>query len=386
MLRLALRNLVRRPLRNGLTFAGLATSVAVLASLSAFGLGYQKALRSEVDRMGMQMMLVPLGCPYDAAARVLKGNVLESSLPEAALELVRRDAAVELAAPLLIAAVPRAQEARADVWVGLDEAGRRLKPWWRIKSGRDWFTSPESVILGSEAAEAEMREPGDKLFSPETRQTFNVTGILDRSGTSDDSLFFVPLATAQRLFHQPGRLTAIAIRLRDPALVNEARRHLQQIPGAQIVTLTEMMGTFLNLVGSVRTLSHAVALVALAISILTILNTLLAAVVERAHELSLFRALGASRPQLFGLLALESILLTSTGTVFGLGLTVGFGKTLGKLAQQFVPFAPDSPAVQLNLATALQCLLLGLGVGLLASLYPAWQASRVQPAAALRNP
>src|SRR5262249_17321608 len=149
-----------------------------------------------------------------------------------------------------------------------------------------------SVILGTAAAEMEMRSPGDLFYSPETEQHLRVAGILERSGTSDDSLFFVPLRTAQRMFSYQGRLTAIAIRLRDPALMTEASRRLQNIPGAQIVTLTEMMGTFLNLVGAVRTLLLSTAFIALAVSGLGVFNTLLGAVVERQTELSIMRALG----------------------------------------------------------------------------------------------
>src|SRR5262249_8142639 len=63
MLLLAYKNLVRRPLRNGLTIAGLAVAVAVLACLSAFGNGYRHELGAELDRMGVQLLLVPLGCP-----------------------------------------------------------------------------------------------------------------------------------------------------------------------------------------------------------------------------------------------------------------------------------------------------------------------------------
>ena len=62
-----------------------------------------RALAGELNRMGLQMMLVPLGCPYDAAARVLKGRDLENSLPESALAEARSDPAVAVAAPLLIA-------------------------------------------------------------------------------------------------------------------------------------------------------------------------------------------------------------------------------------------------------------------------------------------
>ena len=180
------------------------------------------------------------------------------------------------------------------MWVGLDESALALKPWWRVKSGDKWFPNDDAVILGCDAAEVEMRTPGDWFYSPETGQKLRVAGVLERSGTSDDSLFFVRLRTAQRMFNQTNRLTAIAIRLRDPALLREASERLQHIPGAQVVTLTEMMGTFLNLVGAVRTLLFSIALVAMTVSVLGVFNTLLAAVVERTNELSVMRAIGAS--------------------------------------------------------------------------------------------
>jgi putative ABC transport system permease protein len=282
-----------------------------------------------------------------------------------------------------MAALPREHEARADVWVGLDESGRALKPWWHAKAGADWFADANSVILGSEAGEVEMRLPGDKLYSPETGKSLKVAGILERSGTSDDSLFFVPLSTAQGMFHQAGRVTAIAIRLRDPALLREASERLQRIPGAQVVTLTEMMGTFLNLVGSVRTLSSAIALIALAVSVLSVLNTLLAAVVERAGELAVMRALGASRRQVFAVITLESIVLTSTGSLLGIALAAAFGTSIEELIRGFVPFAPRASMVSMEAATVMECLGIGLAIGLVASLYPAWRASRMQPARAL---
>ena len=61
-----------------------------------------------------------------------------------------------------------------------------------------------------------MRKPGDRFFSPETGRAFTVSGVLERSGMSDDSLFFVPLETAQAMFHAPNRLKAISVRLKDP--------------------------------------------------------------------------------------------------------------------------------------------------------------------------
>lgn len=385
MFALAWGNLIRRPLRTALTVSSLALAVAVLAALSAFGAGYQQGLHSELDRMGVQLMLVPLGCPYDAAARVLKGRSLEYSLPAEALEKVRHDPAVAVAAPLLMAAVPRPEEGRTDMWAGLDAEALKLRPWWKAHGGQAWFASPDSTILGAEAASVELRNPGDNLYSPETGRTFKVAGVLERSGTSDDSLFFVPLATAQAMFHQPDRLTAIAIRLKDPSLSAAAAERLQQIPGAQVVTLTEMMGTFLNLVGGVRTLLLAIAAVAITASALGVFNTVFGSVLEQTGELSLMRALGASRVQLFGMVALQSLLLGLAGTLLGLLLAGLGGGLIQNLVRGWVPLAPTGSFYSLSGIVMLECAAVGIGVGLAAGFAPAWRASRLAPALAMRS-
>jgi putative ABC transport system permease protein len=385
MMTLALQNLSRRRFRSGITVAGVAIAVGCLACLLAFGEGYRNGLRRELDGMGMQMMMVPLGCPYDAAARVLKGKTLDVSLPLSALAAVRNDPAVALGAPMLMATLPRPSEGRTDCWVGVDESIRPLKPWWKMKTGSAWFADADSVILGAEAAATELREVGDTLYSPETGRRFRVSGILERSGTSDDSLFFIPLHTAQLMFHQPDRLTAIAIRLRDPGLVTGAIERLQKTRGAQVVTLAEMLGTFLNLVGAVRTLVMAVAVLAIAISVLTVFNTMLASVLERTGELAILRAVGASRWQVFRLLALEALLLTVTGSLLGLLLALATGHGIETVVRQFVAIAPDGRLLSLSTGVAGQCLLVGLGTGVTAGLYPAWQASRLPPARALRT-
>ena len=82
--------------------------------------------------------------------------------------------------------------------------------------------------------------------------------------------------------------------------------------------MAEMMGTFLNLMGAVRTLVLAVAIVAVTISALSVFNTMLTSVLERTGELGVMRAVGASRGHVFGLLTLEALLLTVCGSVAGL--------------------------------------------------------------------
>jgi putative ABC transport system permease protein len=384
MLALSFKNLLRRPLRTVLSLIGLAVSVAVLASITAFGEGYEAHLRGELDGMGVQLMLVPLGCPYDAAARVLKGRALDVSLPAGALASARADKSVAIAAPIFSGVIPRTDQGRTDLWVGIDESTKILKPWWRLTTGSTWFRGPNSVILGAEAAATEMRKPGDKLFSPETGREMTVCGVLTRNGTSDDSQFFVPLATAQAMFHQPGRLTAVAIRLKDPEMLGEASDRLQTLPGAQVVTLTEMMGTFLNLLGATRTLILAITLVAVVISALSIFNTIMASVMERTRELGVLRAVGMPRVQAFGLMLSESLILSLLGGLAGLLIALVAGHEIDQVVRPFIPLAPENDLPVLTGRAIANCFLLIALVGGLAGVYPAWQASRLTPAEALK--
>ena len=384
MWRLAFKGMFRCRLRVTLIIGGLAIPIAVLVMLSSFGTAYERSLRSELDHMGVQMMVVPIGCPYDAAARVVKGQALDNTLPAAALAQVRADPAVALAAPMLITAIPRTEEKRVDLWVGLDKDGRALKPWWKARSGADWFTTTNGVILGAEAAAIEMRAPGDKFFSVEAGRSLRVEGVLEHSGMSDDNLFFVPLATAQSMFGQVERLTAIAIRLREPEMLREAAKRLQQIPGAQVTTFTEMTGVFLNMVGSVRILLQSITLLAIAVCVLGVFNTMLAAVLERTGELAIMRAVGASRAQVFSLVTLESALLAVTAAFAGWILAASSGGSLEHFFRPLLPIVPAGRLWQLSGSALIEALILCLLVGILAGLYPAWRASRIQPATALK--
>ena len=197
-------------------------------------------------------------------------------------------------------------------------------------------------------------------------------------------MFFVSLATAQQMFGQPDRLTAIAIRLRDPATLREASERLQRIPGAQVVTMTEMMGTFLNMIGAVRALLLAIAAIAITVSGLTVFNTLLASVIERTHELTLMRAIGASRSQVVGLLAAESFLLTTAGIIAGLALAFALGPAIEAAVKHFVPLAPKETLLAFSGKVILRCVLTSLVLGLLAVVYPAWRANALEPANATK--
>jgi putative ABC transport system permease protein len=144
------------------------------------------------------------------------------------------------------------------------------------------------------------------------------------------------------------------------------------------------MGVFLNLIGAMRSLLLGVSLIAMTVGLLGVLNTMLAAVVERAGELALLRALGASRSQVFLLLAVEALLLTTSAALAGLACASIGGPWLEGFVRQMVPLAPQASLTALNPEVAGKCLAVGVGTGLLAVLYPAVRAIRLAPARAVQ--
>lgn len=186
------------------------------------------------------------------------------------------------------------------------------------------------------------------------------------------------------MFNSSNRLTAVGVRLRDPAKVTEVFARLQNISGAQVVTQTEMMGTFLTILGTVRTLLRSIAWIALCASTAGLMNTLLMSVAERAFEFSLFRAIGASRTQLLKIVAIESWLLTMSGILAGALICLVFGRTAVQLSAAFVPFLGTANAL-VQPWSVVAVLFLGTLAALLASLFPAFRAMRIEPAQVLKG-
>src|SRR2546423_7498623 len=118
-LKLVLANLFRRRLRSVVTAGGVAIAVAGLFSLLAFERGYQSGLHGELDRLGAHLLVVPKGCPYDAASIALHGASWPCYLKEAYIQTVRQTRHVATAAPVYMAAVYEPQTGAQSVYCGV---------------------------------------------------------------------------------------------------------------------------------------------------------------------------------------------------------------------------------------------------------------------------
>jgi putative ABC transport system permease protein len=214
-------------------------------------------------------------------------------------------------------------------------------------------------------------------------EAFTVVGILDDAVREADLLLslVVPHTTAGELWGDPEvpaemliatRLGAARQVATEAAVALDPRHpeHFRVTPPPDPSTLR---GTVTD---DLRDLFLLLAAASLVIGVVGIANTTLVAVLERTGEIGLRRALGARRRHITGQFLAESGLLGALGGL--LGTSIGTLVVLGvALARDWTPVlhpgaVAAAPAV-------------GLAAGLLAGVYPAWRAGRVQPAEALRR-
>jgi len=145
LFKFAIKNLVQRKTRSAITVASIGIAIAVLFTVLSFNQGYESALRNQIQKMGIHIMVIPIGCPYEAASLILKGGEIPNYLPQSVLDEVRKMDGIEIAAPVLIHGIVKPDEGRTDIYAGIDSSMFRLKNWLRIDGG----FSARTTILSS---------------------------------------------------------------------------------------------------------------------------------------------------------------------------------------------------------------------------------------------
>lgn len=386
-LTLAAKEWRRRPVRTAVTVTGVALALGVLFALLAFERGYRQALRDEVDRLGAHVLVVPKGCPYDAASLALHGANWPCYLNADHLDEIRALPGVQAAVPALMHALPDAA-GRATVYVGTDASLLVLRPHWVLR-GRFPERAGE-ILVGGELARRHGWRVGDRVELPGCRgEHGTVSGVVEPTHGADDYFIHLPLAEAQRLFGRPRQLTHVLVRLRDPARWEET---LQQFRGCDagmnlnVVPLAHLFRTIRDLVNSTRWLLGCVAVVALLVAGAGVSNTLLLAVTERTREIGVFRAVGASPRDVFRLVLLEAVLICLAGGGLGLVLALAGSEALETWLRTRLPFTPDGSLLARDGRSVLWILVGAMALGGAAAWLPAWRACQISPRVAMQGP
>jgi lipoprotein-releasing system permease protein len=229
---------------------------------------------------------------------------------------------------------------------------------------------------------------------------FNVTGIF-QSGMFeyDNTLAIIHLQDAARLYRMGDGVTGVRLALDNPMRSAPILRSLEDSLGAERFSSTDWTRTHVNFFRAIQTaksMLFIMLLMIVAVAAFNIVSTLVMIVKEKQSDIAILRTLGVGPKNVLAMFTVQGVLIGVAGTGLGAGLGVllshniqsivsGIERTFGvQFMDASVYYMSDLPAyVETN--DVLRVCAVAFLLCALATLYPAWRASRTAPAEALRH-
>ncbi len=411
LLLLSLRSVGRNMRRSVLTATAMALGLAILIFFRAIGEGVHEQWIDSAVRLGTGH--VALQAPrfletgrlehrldstrVSEIARALGDPSLDQDIKAWAPHLTVTGLASSAAAavPVRIEGVDPARERRFSTLPDQLKKGRYLEPGDRLRA-----------FVGDALARRLNLRVGDRFVLTAQTASGQVEGQMMRiAGTFhtgiqevDEGLIHIPLQTERRWLGVPGAVTTVAVLLHDSRETDRAVRVLKEklgaAPGIRVVGWRQAspeMNSAVHIDDYGDYIFHAILFVIIA---LAILNAIMMSVLGRKREFGVLQALGLTGAETGWVVLGEGLFLTAAsglvGTVLGFAFTWGLfrnGLDLGSLmGNMTVSGGIMSPIVMpmFRLQQVVLAIVSIVAVGLLASLYPAWRASKLDVAEAMK--
>lgn len=284
--------------------------------------------------------------------------------------------------------------------LGVDPAASANEPFRSGITNGTWLTADDrdGLLIGQSLADKLNITTGDKIQllvntsdGSVSQQVFTIQGVYSTHTPGfDDRTVFLPLDKAQAMTGAQNHASLIFVTLKNRDQSQDVAAAIQG-PGYKTVTWQQANALLLEFETFANAYMAVLYLIVLGVTASVIVNTLIMAVFERTREIGILSALGMKSRQIMSLFFAESSLLAVGGIIIGMfvgGVLVWYATTYGfyignmgitgmLLGERIYAYLTIGPALVLIVAA--------FAMSLLAGLYPAILAARMEPVEALRE-
>jgi len=367
-------NLNRSKTRTALSMIGIVIGVAAIVSMVAIVDGLFQDVQDTIGQVqGLRVLPKNSSGPYSA---------IDADWADK-LDAIQ---GVRISIPQVIALITsidgKGVTFPAVTGIGIDfarqEKARILGFQGEIIEGRQIRGGERNVVvLGEQVADDHGKFVGSKVKINDL--DFRVVGIFSSGSSQGNSAVLMPIDDARDISNLSGtKANAFIVDIIDPGADEKIARVINFRYGDDLeaFSLNDLSSQFGEILGSLRLLVGAVAAIAAIVAGVGIINTMLMSVIERFREIGALKAVGWTEGNILSMIMAESILIGITGGLIGLA----GGSLIALLINSAFGLK-----VAISLGLLLQAFAFAISISLIAGIYPAYIASKMDPIDALRS-
>jgi putative ABC transport system permease protein len=396
LIRLALSRLAASRLRAALTMLGVIIGVAAVISLVDVGEGATRGITNQLAGLGTNLLTINPGRTFSGGTFGAAGSATTLTIDDATA-ISKLDGIAAVAPELSTSAfVVAGNQNTTTTIVGTTPsyaAVRNYELWQGSFLTDVTETSALRVaVLGATTA-TDLGLGASAIGSQLTIGgiPFEVIGILQAKGSAgfqnQDDQVFVPMTALGDHFVSSDAVRSIFVSVATAGQINVAKatitstlesRHgitAGETDDFQIVDQAQLLGTVSSISSLLTLLLAGIASISLVVGGIGIMNIMLVSVRERTREIGVRKAIGARRSDILAQFLIEALVLSLLGGLIGIALGLGASWVIGLIAGWGFAFSPETIVLAAGFS---------LAVGLVFGVWPARQAARLDPVAALR--
>lgn len=378
MTKYSIRDLFTQPSRTMLTIFGIVIGIAFMVSLSSLAVSMKTEIEGSVQTVMKSAVFVN--------ARRLQGTI-----PTYVSNTLQKMEGVVSVIPVVVSVTASGGKALTVVGMPVSD----MQSFVPVVAGKLPSSDNASEFMTTEPIATSFNLALNDTLKVTTLQMMTATnlklvgmtelvGIFQGLAAGSGMVAFTGIGTAQQMFNMEGYATIFIVRITQPGVAQDLKQRIEAtFPKLNVMLETDLVMSVGNIISSLDALVFAVSLIGLSISGLSVMNSIATNVVEKRREIGVLKSIGAKNWQVFYIFVFQGLLFGITGGILGGGAGIGITYLILNFVNNVLSIGVTFPFI-IDTATYFRGFTVALILGILASIVPSWNATRVRPVEALR--